>query len=292
MSERFNRAWLDVTAEFADVIAASWHGHLHDDTFRLVHDLRNSSGTGTDTGTGTGTDTDTGTGTGTSTGAGTRTSTRTGAGGPGGPGRNHDPALQTVAAAVAVQLCVPSVTTWTEENPRLRLVQVNTSSSASLDVLGWRQYITHVDEDNARSFITWQLEYDLEELYQLPPAAARGKGGLGSDVALWEQVYARLAATPTLVAAATAIDATVAIGSRNKQTDWSAPGGPDLERLVGDGAGQQTELDRYLWHYHGRNASGLPCSKVAGCRAINLCRVKHADLPAFFACVSRGDVGI
>jgi uncharacterized membrane protein YgcG len=226
-----NRELLLLLLDFADVIAASWHGHLHDDTFRL---LRRS-------------DTD---------------------------------------AATAVQLCVPSLTTWTEENPRLRLVRYDSgsrtsgrsrisSASASMgrgdgggrgggdgggdgggggstktnaprpfDVTGWRQFVSRVDGDNAREIMAWELEYDLASEYPKLPLV-----GLGSNASAWETL---------------------------------------LERMH-TGVSANALLQKYLFHYHGRLASNVSCDDRPGCRAVNLCRVQHADLDAFNACLARGD---
>ena len=72
MTKLYGPNFKALARKYSDVILASWHGHLHDDTFRLQMD---SDGT-----------------------------------------------------AYGVQLCVPSVTTWTQENPRVRLIEYDDES--------------------------------------------------------------------------------------------------------------------------------------------------------------------
>lgn len=206
-----NHELLELLLDFSDIIAASWHGHLHDDTFRLLR-------------------------------------------------RNE------TAAAAAVQLCVPSLTTWTEENPRLRLVRFDVGSKqalrstrnrsggdgndgrggtdAAFDVTGWRQFVSRVDANNARGNMTWELEYDLASEYPGLPST-----GLGSNASAWE----------------------------------------DLLKRMHTGAKSAATLQKYILHYHGRFASNISCDERPGCLAVNLCRVEHADLDAFNACLERGD---
>ena len=135
MTVGFNSRWQALVRKYSDVILASWHGHLHDDTFRLQMD---SDGT-----------------------------------------------------AYGVQLCVPSVTTWTQENPRVRLIEYD---DESFGLTGWKQYATDIAQDNRQKVISWDLEYDLRSEYGLPSSASV------LTPAVFRDLYNRFEADPLLFA--------------------------------------------------------------------------------------------
>jgi hypothetical protein len=154
MTDTFNEAWMAVMTEYADVISASWHGHLHDDTFRLLSAPAAPAAVSN----------------GTSASALRLGGTRT----------NSAPVGSAKATSVGVQLCVPSITTWTQENPRVRLVEYQTDKytgtgdkdeddeyAVAYGLLNWQQYYTDLDRDNALKAIDWQLEYDLLQEYNM-----------------------------------------------------------------------------------------------------------------------------
>jgi hypothetical protein len=73
------------------------------------------------------------------------------------------------ATPVGVQLCAPSLTTWTEENPRFRLLSFGSegegAAAGDFALSTYKQYFTNITADAAAGAVSWRLEYEAMQEY-------------------------------------------------------------------------------------------------------------------------------
>ena len=118
-------------------------------------------------------------------------------------GHLHDDTLRLVpasaagGAAVGVQFAAPSLTTWTHENPRFRLLDFD---AASGQLLNYAQFYARLDQCEAAGRISFTKEYDAAAEYGLTdvgdPAQWESlvggmEGGGGKWPAYWAHYHGR-----------------------------------------------------------------------------------------------------